>query len=331
MEYLKAANRNDALAPKTKKRNEIEIRKLEREMNNLGSGSGASSRSAIGGGGDDIPGANLMGCCETCLAYIWNACAPCRMVIGGVLAIFSLLIVVSIGIHLGDQAKNSDCGYSCGFSLPTRTIENPIGMTFDQASKVFPFDYVLVGGVILWFFVCTLYGVTQIGVRFFCVRMYNFRPGKTPHNGLMMAIWFVMFVVLAINIQLLSLAPNYAMFGHQFYLGGKSDTSTSHASCVVALKEPSTFNKAYATAEQKALYKAYPENYLCVHTQLYGFYVGITIHMPIFGLIFFVGQWLFLLAYLVGLICAIVCPSEGFTAEETALLQGKPKVESIFY
>lgn len=285
-----------------------------------------------------------MGKCETCAAYCWNICMPCRLVIGVAAVLFSLLLVASITIHLVDQATHGQ-GYQNGFTLAKRTMKNPIGIAFDTASKVFPFDYVLLAVVILWMFVATLYGVTQIGTRFFCFRLYDFRAGKTPHNGLLMAIWFVMFTVLALNVQLLSLAPNYAQFGHQFYLPGSSgtDTATAHAPCSMGVGQqkpppapegagfPSTFNKAYNTPEQISLRAHYPDTYLCAATQLYGFYTGIQLNMPLFGLIFFVAQWLFLVSYLYGLFSVLFCKQNNLSAEEQALLEGKPQVESIFY
>merc|ERR1711977_586570 len=101
------------------------------------------------------------------------------------------------------------------------------------------------------------------------------------------------------------MAPNYAMFGHQYYLPGKVETppkaptssTTTHHKCVIGLQAPYTFNTHYNTAQQKALYDAYSGTYICVATQLYGFYANIIINMPIFGLIFFASQWLFLLSY----------------------------------
>lgn len=280
-----------------------------------------------------------MGGCEKCAAYCWNICMPCRLVLGVAGVLFSLLLVVSIAIHLVDQLQNSHCGYSCGFALPARTIKNPMGIAFDEASKVFPFDYVLLAVVILWMFISTLFAITQAGVYFFCFKLYDFRAGKTPHNGLIMAIWYVAFVVLAINIQLLSLAPNYAMFGHQFYLPGTpvkppahpTSSGTNHHHCVIGLQDPSTFNTHYNTATQKALYAAYPGTYLCVATRLYGFYANIMINMPIFGLIFFASQWLFLLSYLYGLMSVLFCKQDTLSAEDKARLEGKPQVESIFY
>ena len=50
--------------------------------------------------------------------------------------------------------------------------------------------------------------------------MYKVRPGRTVPQGLLMFCMILMFLVLAINIILYELTPQYSSFGAQHYLVG---------------------------------------------------------------------------------------------------------------
>lgn len=47
--------------------------------------------------------------------------------------------------------------------------------------------------------------------------MYKIRPERTPPQGLLMAIYILVFVILALNVVIFSLTPVYTMYGNQHY------------------------------------------------------------------------------------------------------------------
>ena len=164
-----------------------------------------------------------------------------------------MLCVCFVCQKCSDQSLHSDCGWSCGFTITKRSIINPIGIALQKSSHFFPVDYIVFSMVIVWLFLCTIYGLTQIGLRvLFCkvrnthththticpflflfllfyqpcfffffgshAQIFDVTPHHTLQNSLMMAIWVLIMVVSSFNIQMLILAPNYTMFGHQFYV-----------------------------------------------------------------------------------------------------------------
>ena len=48
-------------------------------------------------------------------------------------------------------------------------------------------------------------------------QLYKIRPQKTMPQALLFFVYILMYVVLAINVVLMSLAPQYMMYGNQKY------------------------------------------------------------------------------------------------------------------
>ena len=44
------------------------------------------------------------------------------------------------------------------------------------------------------------------------------RPGRTPAHGLILLVLSLVYVLLALNVLLLSIAPQYTMYGDQHYV-----------------------------------------------------------------------------------------------------------------
>ena len=70
----------------------------------------------------------------------------------------------------------------------------------------------------------------------FCSQLYSVRPGRTPAHGLILLVLTLVYVLLALNVLLLSIAPQYTMYGDQHYVGdkklpdGKIEREVRHAS-----------------------------------------------------------------------------------------------------
>ena len=156
------------------------------------------------------------GCCGGFWVSLWNCLAPFRIVIGIVLMAVSLLIISSLIISSVDKTMHSDCKSSCGYTVKDRMM-NPIDETLKLSSKYFPTDYIVFGGIMLYIFLCTLTGLMQLGVRLLIWKLYDVQPGRTMPHGLIMGAWLIMFTVLLLNIQLMTLMPQYATFGDQSY------------------------------------------------------------------------------------------------------------------
>lgn len=47
------------------------------------------------------------------------------------------------------------------------------------------------------------------------IQLYEVKKKSTMPHGLVMGVWLLMFVVLLLNVELLTLAPQYTTFGNQ--------------------------------------------------------------------------------------------------------------------
>jgi len=219
-------------------------------------------------------------CCSCMSRFFWGLSTPVRFVIGASILCLHLLVVVSIIIHILDQAINSKCSYHCGWSLEKRTFVNPMNIFLMKISDYFPLDYIIFSLILVMLFGSTIYGFAQIGVRFFCIRMFDFRAGKTMHNGLLMAVWILIFIILSLNYTIYEIAPDYATFGSQTYTENGDKKQCTHE--VPASLDPDNQNKKY-----------------CVPTEFSQFITNILVGYPTFGAFYYICTWLFCLVYVI--------------------------------
>lgn len=68
-------------------------------------------------------------------------------------------------------------GYKFGYALPNATLPNPIDLMLVYTQRVFPLDYILMSGLIVYFFFCTMAGVRNMGVWFLWLRVSSAECG----------------------------------------------------------------------------------------------------------------------------------------------------------
>jgi LMBR1 domain-containing protein 1 len=212
----------------------------------------------------------------------WAAVRPFMFIFGFVFILVSLLIVVSIALTNTDKAINSHhwCGAKCGFILAYPKILNPLDSLLTILQKYFPLDYIIISLLVLYIFFCTLSGIVNIGIRFLWVHMFTIRRGATAPQGILFATVILMLSVLVLNMEVTTLAPQYAQFGGQLY-----------------------FNSTTNTTEQCSL-NAPPG--VCTMTQIGTFVNQISVRMSFFSIIFFYATWVFLGCFLIGSVVACI-------------------------
>eukprot|EP00823_Brevimastigomonas_motovehiculus_P003905 TRINITY_DN2472_c1_g1_i1.p1 TRINITY_DN2472_c1_g1~~TRINITY_DN2472_c1_g1_i1.p1 ORF type:complete len:582 (+),score=128.69 TRINITY_DN2472_c1_g1_i1:67-1812(+) len=220
----------------------------------------------------------------------WNCCAPLRIPFGIIFLCISILIVVSLFMSSIDKLQHSDCKASCGYTLDHPTLGNPIDLMLKEFSKVFPIDFFVFGGLIVYIFFCILSGMISLGVRLLIFKLYNIRKHRTMPNGLIFGTWLIMMVVLALNMEMLTFSPQYATFGEQFYM--KADNSTGTL----------TFSKESCTIDMVDSKPLGVDDDVCIMTQVGKFIHLININLPFFGAIFFWANILFLAVFVFSLI-----------------------------
>jgi LMBR1 domain-containing protein 1 len=158
--------------------------------------------------------ATAKGCCFC----IQRCLRPFGILFGIIFLLISLALVASVILGAVDRVLHSYCGAGCGFILKLPMIWNPIDMFLVILSRVFPLDFVMVALLVVYFYFATLKGLTRAGIRFLWIQLYAFKKRHTLPQGLLIGGGIMMFCVLALNMQLVSLAPRYAYWGSQTWI-----------------------------------------------------------------------------------------------------------------
>ncbi|KAJ4457938.1 putative serine/threonine protein kinase [Paratrimastix pyriformis] len=217
--------------------------------------------------------------CEAC----WNEfMMPFRVVFGILSALFTLLLVISVVLTSLDKALNQWAGWM----TDRPKIPNPIDITLVALAKVFPLDYVFLGILILYVFLASLVGFTHIGIRFLWIKLFSIKKHKSQPQGLLLMAALMMFVMLSLNVEFSTFAPQYTTFGSQvsfdYVNGTKSATATACSLTHIT-------------------------NETCIMTQLGTMYSRINLSMSFFGTVFFFSNFVFVAAVLGGIPIALCC------------------------
>eukprot|EP00808_Paulinella_micropora_P031564 g49850.t1 len=256
-----------------------------------------------------------------CCARCWNLISPFRKVFAFFLFCVSVLIWISILLSVIDRLLHSDCGYKCSYTLTKSGLPNPIDLGLVYASQVFPLDFFLFGLLIIYLFLASVNGLTKIGVRMCCLKLYDVEKYATMSNALTMGIWLMCMLLAAINLQVYVLSPQYSLFGTQFYYdwqqaddstGGQGEAMVAYTSeeSVMSLQNatcgPSIPGCVRVGSAQPCIVSQTnkEENY-CVPTVVGSFLLNINTRIPLFGAVIFYTNILFLLSCLVSFL--LVC------------------------
>jgi len=224
----------------------------------------------------------------------WTASTPLRIVVGVLLMCLSILIVLSLAMSSVDKLMHSTCKYSCAYSIPKPTLPNPIDLMLGEFSKAFPIDFLVFGGLTCYMFVCALNGLVNLGVRLFVFRIYEIRAKHSMPSALLMGCWMLMFVALALNMEVLTLSPQYATFGNQFY--ANITMSGGPTPIIQVTKEKCTIELSDTNGQ-------------CIMSQVGRFIHLIDLQLPFFGVVLFFANLLFIAAYLLFLTRELFCPA----------------------
>lgn len=225
-------------------------------------------------------------CHEHGKVFLWNILKAPRILFGVLLFVLSVLIAVSLFVSNLDKLLNSECRYSCGFSIPKNSLNGPIDAIFSSTSSIFPFDFILFVGIVAYIFASSLYGIASLGIRLCGFRLYKFVRRITFGHEMILGTWFLMCTILALNLEVVSIAPHYVTFaGNQYYYP----------------LHPTVTLKSVPDAEVctllSSLETAGPNQ--CITTQISTFVNTLSTQLPIFGMALIFFNFLFIVAYVV--------------------------------
>ncbi|XP_013783878.1 probable lysosomal cobalamin transporter isoform X1 [Limulus polyphemus] len=212
---------------------------------------------------------------------------PFQMVIGILGALLGFLLWISLLLSNIDKAINS-LGYKMGYAQTQPNLPNPFDFVLVHAQKVFPVDYVIFVCVLIYLVLFTISGIRNLGIWCFCVRMYKIRPRRTPPQGMLMLCSILMYTILAINIFLYSVSPQYTTYGSQQYIA--NITNATGNSTGQALKRCSS--------------EALPDE--CTMTRASFLLLRFFYKAWFFGAAYYWAMWVFLLVTVIAFFVTII-------------------------
>jgi LMBR1 domain-containing protein 1 len=243
------------------------------------------------------------------LQKVLKVLRPFQVLIGLIILVFVILMAISMFMTIIDKVTWSVCGRKCGYIISHPKLFNPINFIFVHLQKLFPLDYIFMVAIIIYFFLATMTGIIQIGVRFLWVTLYRIKRGSTAPQGLLFSAILLTFGLLALNYSITSVvAPGYAHFGSQVYCnhtdGGRRDCTYEVDKIVPC--------DIYGPTE------------ICTPTVSSTLIDRITLNTPMFGLIFYYSQWLFLISFILGFLIALFkSPSNNIEPESIDALDAE--------
>lgn len=244
----------------------------------------------------------------SCFPSLLRLLAPFRLLVGCAMLCMSLLVVLSLLLTLVDRALHSPCGCRCGFTLKERKIFNPADELLLRLSHFFPVDFAVLSVFVLYIFCSSIFGIVCLGIRLLCFGAYALRTRKSMPQALLVLCNVMAYILLALCMALLTIAPNYTAFGPQ-HLPQAGGSSSNDAWCSLERDESRAS---------------------CQISVISAFFTRIAIAMPFFSVAYFFANWAFVgvfgFVFARCLVCAQRQPyldkfdMEECTEEELALL-----------
>ncbi|CAJ1354892.1 unnamed protein product [Effrenium voratum] len=204
-----------------------------------------------------------------CIPQLLRCLVPFRLLIGSVMMSLSLLVVLSLLLTLVDRLLHSPCGWACGYTLQERQVYNPADEVYLRLSRVFPVDFVFLGLIVLYIFAATLFGIVALDIRLLCLSVYTLRARKSAPQALLVMCNAMAYILLALCVALLTIAPDYTSFGSQTRSG-------EAGRCTLRVTEDQS---------------------RCQVSVIATFFTRIAFSMPVFSIAYFLANWAFILVF----------------------------------
>ena len=227
---------------------------------------------------------------KSCVNRIIAFLRPFQVIFGILFAVFGFLIFVSLLLTSVDKAMHS-LGPLNGYVLLNGTLPNPADIALVYAQDIYPLDYLLYLGFVVFLLFCSVSGLKNLGIRFCWIRVYEIKASATKPQALSLMCLFLILVNLALNVVMFSVAPDYTTFGSQHYLANVTVGNTTEYVTKLCKDVPMT--------------KIDPLPEDCNMSRIA--YLSLAFHSTawIFGAAYFWLIWLFLVVILVGSLITI--------------------------
>ena len=113
-------------------------------------------------------------------------------------------------------------GPKSGYILQNGSLPNPVDIILVHSQSVFPLDYIVYCIMILFLLFCSMTGIQSIGIRFLWLSLYKIRAQKTKPQAIVLMCLNLIFILLAINIIMFSVVPDYTTYGNQNFINNST-------------------------------------------------------------------------------------------------------------
>eukprot|EP00301_Raphidiophrys_heterophryoidea_P003033 c11387_g1_i1.p1 GENE.c11387_g1_i1~~c11387_g1_i1.p1 ORF type:complete len:549 (-),score=149.90 c11387_g1_i1:164-1753(-) len=205
------------------------------------------------------------------VSCVFERLHPLLRVVGFLLLIAVIIVIAALLTTSIDKAQHSECQERCGWALNKRTFFNPIDESLIAIHQkgLYPLDYVVIGFLLVATVVCSLGGMIKLGIRFACIQMFELKPRASSPQGILLMAFHLMFIVLVVNVELLTFAPQYTTFGAQM--------------------TAENGEKRFCTLQNVG-----QQDGRCHMTQISVLLNQQMTNLPFFGILFYIGNWVFL-------------------------------------
>jgi len=175
-----------------------------------------------------------------------------------------------------------------GYALEKPRLTNPIDIILVTFQRVFPMDYILILLMALFFLMATMSGIKNLGIWFFCVRLYKIRVKKSAPQALLMLFAILMLTTLGINILFYCVSPQYVTYGNQHFVNTTANN---------------TVDVCYSKASRDE----------CTMTRVSSLLVRFFYKMWIFGAFYYWSMWAFIGFSALSTVYVIIRPTRSVT------------------
>ncbi|CAF1233535.1 unnamed protein product, partial [Didymodactylos carnosus] len=207
---------------------------------------------------------------------------PFQIIIGIILLCVALLIFLSLLLSNIDKSIHF-VDFKQIFAQGNHTLPNPLDIVVTWTGKFYPANYIVLSCVLIYIILSSLYGLQQIGIYYFCVKMFRFSRGRTKPQALVILCSLLMFIVVAINIFVYLLMPQYTIYGDQQYSTMNFNGTNTVKPCTQYLDTNDCTMTVMGQILLRFLYKVW-----------------------IFGAAYFIISWLYLAVFLFGCLYKII-------------------------
>eukprot|EP00040_Diaphanoeca_grandis_P010962 m.56140 g.56140 ORF g.56140 m.56140 type:complete len:720 (-) comp22193_c0_seq2:223-2382(-) len=148
-------------------------------------------------------------------------CRPFGFLFGILFFLLSLFLAISLVMTTADKliklTTSTTLDWKRGYSHASASAFYPVDKGLTLAVSVFPVDYIVVTMITYYFVICTMSGVKSLGIRFCHKLLFKIRPRRTVPQGILFFAFILMFSMIAMNVVMMTIAPQYVKFGNQMY------------------------------------------------------------------------------------------------------------------